>query len=70
MTFAGTFASLGMTPGTYAWTWSDTVPDVGVVSDGLTIQIGPTSVPDTGSTALLMAFGLAGLGLLHRKIVA
>jgi hypothetical protein len=41
MTFPGTFASLGMTPGTYEWTWSN-----GDFSDNLILNIGQ-SVPET-----------------------
>jgi hypothetical protein len=38
-----TFASLGITPGTYTWTWGTGV-------DSFMLQIGPTGVPDAGST--------------------
>jgi hypothetical protein len=41
MTFPGTFASLGMTPGTYEWTWSN-----GDFSDNLILNVGQ-SVPET-----------------------
>jgi len=62
MTFTGsTFADLGVTPGTYVWTWG-----TGHDADSFTLQIGPTSVPEPASLALLSA-GLVGLGLIRRK---
>jgi hypothetical protein len=62
MTFTGsTFADLGVTPGTYVWTWG-----TGRDADSFTLQIGPTSVPEPASLALLSA-GLVGLGLIRRK---
>ena len=50
-----TFASLGATPGTYVWTWG-TGPD-----QNFTLQIGPATVPDTGSSFALLALALAAL---------
>jgi hypothetical protein len=49
-----TFASLGLTPGTYNWTW-----DGG--ADSFTLQIGQTPLP---AALPLFATGLGGLGLL------
>jgi len=43
-----TFGSLGVTPGTYVWTWG-TGPD-----QNFTLQIGPATVPDSGSTLGLL----------------
>jgi PEP-CTERM motif len=49
-----TFASLGMTQGTYVWTWGD-----GDHADTFTIQIGEVPEP---STWAMMLLGFAGLG--------
>jgi hypothetical protein len=69
MTFTNTtFQSLGLMPGTYVWSWSNDT-DSGPVSDKLTLNIGQ-SVPDTGSTLLLMGIGLSCIVMLRRKIAA
>jgi hypothetical protein len=54
-----TFASLGVTPGTYVWTWpvaANVTPANGVLQDSLTLNI----VPEPVSLSLL-AVGAAGL---------
>jgi PEP-CTERM motif len=52
-TFAGqTFASLGVTPGSYKWTWGS-----GPTADGFTIEVG---VPEPSTWAMLL-IGFAGL---------
>jgi hypothetical protein len=58
---AATFATLGVTPGTYEWTWG-TGPD----ADSFTLQIGPVAVPEPASSLPLLVMGLAGLGLVLR----
>ena len=61
MTLGGkTFASAGMTPGTYVWTWGSAGN-----TDSFTLQIG-TSVP-VPATLALFSIGLAGLGWSRRK---
>src|SRR5262249_31483469 len=61
MTFNNaTFASLGVTPGTYVWTWGDGA------NQRFTLRIG--AVPDGGSTVTLLGFGLLGLAALRRKL--
>jgi hypothetical protein len=59
MTFDNaTFATLGVTPGTYKWTWG-AVPGVATGDDSFTLQVG---VPEP-STWAMMALGFGGLGL-------
>jgi len=59
MTFSGaTFASLGLTPDTYQWSWTRTSTGA---SDNLILQLGPASVPDTGWTLSMLGLGLAGM---------
>jgi|SRR6266403_3281088 len=58
-----TFASLGITPGTYTWTWG-----TGVHADSFTLQIGAAGVPDGGSTVSLLGCALLGLAALRRKL--
>jgi hypothetical protein len=55
-----TFASLGVTPGTYVWTWG-----TGAHADSFTLQIGPAAAPEPASLTVL-AMGLAGLGMALR----
>jgi len=53
-TYSGqTISSLGLTPGTYTWTWG-----TGAHADSLTVQIGPatTAVPEP-STAIVAVLG-------------
>jgi hypothetical protein len=62
-----TFASLGVTPGTYEWTWGTGV------DQNFTLQIGPAAVPDSGSTLALLFLSLAalfGIGRLRAHRVA
>ncbi|HJU17098.1 MAG TPA: PEP-CTERM sorting domain-containing protein [Stellaceae bacterium] len=53
-----TFASLGVTPGTYVLTWGS-----GAHADSFTLQIGPAAVPEPSALALL-GTALAGLFLV------
>ena len=66
-TFAGaTLASLGVTPGTYVWTWG-----TGANADSLTLQIVPTApaaIPEPGTLSLLLMGGMTtGAGVLRRR---
>jgi len=64
MTFDNaTFASLGVTPGTYEWTWG-----TGLRNQNFTLIIGGAGVPDGGSTVSLLGFALLGLAALRRKL--
>jgi hypothetical protein len=51
-----TFSGLGVTPGTYKWTWGS-----GADADSFTLQIGPAAVPEP-STWAMMLLGFVGLG--------
>jgi len=62
MTFSThTFATLGMTPGTYVWTWPS-----GTVT---LVIVPPAAVPISSpiGLALLMMLALIGLAVLHRR---
>jgi hypothetical protein len=64
MTFNGaTFASLGVTPGTYEWTWGTGLPN-----QNFTLIIPRGTVPDGGSTVSLLGFALLGLAAFRRKL--
>jgi hypothetical protein len=59
-----TFSSLGVTPGTYVWSWG------GGANQNFTLQIvGMAPVPDQGSTSLLLTFGLLGLVMCRRQLL-
>jgi hypothetical protein len=63
MTFNNrSFATLGVTPGTYVWTWGTGA------NQNFTLQIGPAGVPDVGSTLSLLSFALLGVAVLRRKL--
>jgi protein with PEP-CTERM/exosortase system signal len=57
-----TFASLGVTPGTYVWTWG------AGANQNFTLQIGAAGVPDGGSTVSLLGCAFIGLAALRRKL--
>ena len=60
-TYSGaTFATLGVTPGTYVWTWGTGV------NQNFTLQIGAAGVPDSGSTFGLLFLSLAALFGVNR----
>jgi hypothetical protein len=56
-----TFASLGLTPGTYQWTWGD-----GASADSYTLNIGANAVP-VPAAAWLFGSALIGLVGIKRK---
>jgi len=62
------FASLGVAPGTYTWSWGS-----GSNADSFTLQIGPgatNGVPESSSTLPLLAAAIGGLCLVRRYLVA
>jgi hypothetical protein len=62
MEFDGrTFDSLGLTPGTYAWSWGS-----GANADSLTVQISAAAIPEP-SSGLALAVGLLGLAALRLR---
>jgi hypothetical protein len=66
MTFNNaTFASLGVTPGTYVWTWGDGADQRFTLQIG---SVGVPGVPDGGSTVSLLGSALLGLAAFRRKL--
>jgi hypothetical protein len=59
-----TFASLGVTPGTYVWTWRTGLPN-----QNFTLIIGGAGVSDGGSTSFFARFCFAQLGCYAAQIV-
>ncbi len=57
-----TFSSLGLTTGTYVWTWGS-----GAHADSFTMNIGVSSVPEPASLVLFGTGALAILGYSRRK---
>ena len=64
MTFNNaTLASLGVTPGTYVWSWG-----TGLKNQNFTLVIRGAGVPDGGSTVSLLGCALFGVAALRRKL--
>ena len=59
---SATVASLGVTPGTYVWSWG------AGANQNFALIIRGAGVPDGGSTVFLLGFGLLGLAALRRKL--
>ena len=57
-----TLVKLGVTPGTYKWSWGNGA------NQNFTLIIGRATVPDGGSTVSLLGFALLGLAALRRKL--
>lgn len=67
-TFTGTFASLGLTPGTYTWTWGS-----GANADSFVINIGsvsssapPQAIPTLGEWAMIIMASLMALFAIRK----
>jgi hypothetical protein len=56
-----TLAALGVTDGTYTWTWG-----TGAHADSFALQIGPAATAPEPASLALFGAGLAGLGLVLR----
>jgi len=56
-----TFSSMGVTPGTYEWTWG------AGANQNFTLKIGATTVPDAGSTFMLLSGAIVALGSFRRR---
>ena len=68
MTFNNaTFASLGLTPGTYIWSWGTGLPNQNFTLKIRSLGV-PPPVPDGGSAVSLLGFALFGLAALRRKL--
>ena len=66
MTFDNaTIHSLGLTPGTYVWSWGT---GTGLSNQNFTLIIRGVGVPDGGSTVSMLGFALLGLAALRRKL--
>ena len=62
-TWAGqSFSSLGLTPGTYVWTWG-----TGADADSFTMNIVPSGVPEPASLVMLGTGAVAVLGYARRR---
>ena len=57
-----TFASLGVTPGSYVWTWGS-----GATADSFTLDIAAVSTVPEPASLTLFGTGLLGLGLVRRR---
>ena len=57
-----TFSSLGLTPGTYSWTWGS-----GADADSFKMNIGTSSVPEPASLVMLGTGAVAALGYALRR---
>jgi hypothetical protein len=59
--YNATFSSLGVTPGTYEWTWGTGA------NQNFTLEIGAAHTPDNGSTFLLLSGAVVALGYYWRR---
>jgi len=55
---------LGLTPGTYVWTWG-----TGLENQNFTLVIGG-SVPDGGTTVMLLGMAFGALGMARRFLLS
>jgi hypothetical protein len=62
------FASLGLTPGTYVWSWGTGLPNQNFMLQIGSVGVPPPGVPDGGTTVSLLGCALLGLVALRRKL--
>ena len=66
MSFVGqTFASLGVTPGTYVWTWGDATSFNG--GDSFTLRIGDAKIPEPATAIIWTMFAGVGVVSMRRR---
>jgi len=70
-TFNFSLTFTGATPGTYDFNTFGTVNggQIATETDHIVVTSGGSSVPDGASSLLLLGMGLAGVGLIRRKLV-
>jgi hypothetical protein len=62
VTFAGDFASLNLTPGTYTYTWGS-----GADADSFVVQIGPVAMPEPSTLSLMILPAVAACCLSRTR---
>ena len=58
------FATLGLTPGTYVYTWGS-----GATADSLTVQITAATIPEPGTLTLVALGGVCAFAHRRRRVV-
>jgi len=66
----GVVSGNGFTPTTLSWSFTSQDPKSGVNPDQWTFSASANSVPDGGSTVMLLGIALSGAALLKKKLMA